>query len=117
MALNQKYNHNVHIALPAPEDIDSGQAVAIGAYRGVAQISASAGERVTIWLDGSYMLPVTGAAAVGDQLNLAEDGTLAVDGEGVPFGIANAEKTATEAAPLEVAPFGMVPAVPAGADN
>lgn len=112
MALNQKYTHNDHIALVAPEAIVSGQAVKIGAYVGVAQISADAGERVTVWLNGSYMLPVTGEVKQGDQINISDAGALSVSEEGSPFGIANADKPSS-ADEVEVAPFGMVPTFPA----
>ena len=48
MAKNQKYPENKHIALTADKAYKSGQAVAIGAYRGVALIDAEQGDRVTV---------------------------------------------------------------------
>lgn len=114
MALNQKYNHNLHVALPAPANIVSGQPVKIGGYTGVAQISAPAGERVTIWLDGSYMVPVTGVVAVGDQINIDDTGKLVLaSAGGTPWGVANGAKADAAEAEVEVAPFGMVPVAPA----
>ncbi|CAH1192695.1 Head fiber protein [Glutamicibacter phage Montesquieu] len=114
MALNQKYNHNIHIALVAPAAVVSGQPVKIGGYTGVAQISAERGERVTIWLDGSYMVPVTGVVAQGDQINIDESGNLVLASDGgTPWGVANGEKADGDEAEVEVAPFGMVPVAPA----
>jgi len=116
MALNQKYSHNDHIALTAPEAITSGQPVKIGAYVGVAQTSAEAGQRVTIWLNGSYMVPVTGAVAEGDQININDTGELVLaSAGGTPFGIANLAKADAAKGDVEVAPFGMVPVAGAGA--
>ena len=110
MALNQKYTHNDHIALVAPAAIVSGQAVKIGQYVGVAQTSAAVGERVTVWLNGSYLLPVTGVATEGQIVYIADaDGSLSVTASGgFPFGVSNAAKAAAEEAELEVAPFGMI---------
>lgn len=109
MALNQKYSHNEHIALTAPAAIVSGQPVKIGQYVGVAQTSAAVGERVTIWLDGSYMVPVTGAATEGQIIYISDAGELSVTAAGgFPFGVSNAAKVDADEAELEVAPFGMI---------
>lgn len=114
MALNQKYSHNDHIALTATAAIVSGQPVKIGQYVGVAQTSAAVGERVTVWLNGSYMVPVTGAVAEGDIVYIGADGTLSITAAGgFPFGVANLAKAAAEVAPVEVAPFGMITATAA----
>ena len=65
MAKNQRYTHNRHIALPADKAVESGAPVKIGQYVGVAQTKAAVGEKVTVWLDGSYDVPVTGAVTEG----------------------------------------------------
>lgn len=108
MAKNQRYTHNDHIALTAPADIASGQPVKIGQYVGVAQTSAKAGERVTVWLNGSYTVPVTGAVAEAGPVYIKADSTLTATATGnYPFGVANAAK-GTGTADLEVAPYGLI---------
>lgn len=108
MAKNQLYTENRHIALEADKDYTSGDPVIIGAYAGVAQTTAAKGERVTVWLNGSYQLDVAGALKPGDVVYLKTDGTLTATATGAkPFGVANATK-ATGTGPAEVAPFGMI---------
>lgn len=112
MAKNQRYAENKHIALTADKDYKSGAPVAIGAYRGVALIDAAEGERVTVWLDGSWAIDVTGALTEGQVVYLAANGTLTATAGDTPWGVANeAKPTGTAAA--EVAPFGMIPPTPA----
>ena len=112
MALNQRYTHNKHIALTAPADITSGDPVSIGCYRGVAQTTAKQGDRVTVWLTGSYVLPVTGAAKEGDAVYL-KSGKLSTTAGGDFFGVSNGVKQTGEG-DLEVAPAGIVtPGTPA----
>lgn len=119
MAKNQLYPQARHIAVTAPFDIDSGDAVIIGGLAGVAQTSAGEGETVTLWLDGSYEFPVFGGTPkageivciyVGEELD--DDGNyfgsfkqkyLSV-GEGRSFGVVI---TADQAAgTAEVVPLG-----------
>ena len=115
MALNQKYTHNDHIALTADKTYKSGDPVAIGAYRGVAQTAAEKGERVTVWLNGSYMLPTTGAAKEGDPIYLTSAGKLTATATGNTFfGVSNGTKGSGDG-DLEIAPAGIVAPVPAGA--
>lgn len=114
MALNQKYTHNDHIALTADKDYQSGDPVAIGAYRGVAQTSAETGERVTVWLNGSYMLTVTGAAKEGDPIYLTSAGKLTTTAGDTFFGVSNGTKGSGDG-DLEVAPAGIVAPAPAPA--
>ena len=112
MALNQRYTENKHIALTAPADITSGDPVSIGCYRGVAQTTAKQGDRVTVWLTGSYVLPVTGAAKEGDPVYL-KSGKLSTTAGGEFFGVSNGVKQTGEG-DLEVAPAGIVtPGTPA----
>lgn len=106
MAKNQKYPENKHIALTADKAYKSGQAVAIGAYRGVALIDAAEGDRVTVWLDGSWEIDVTGALTEGQVVYLGGSG-LTATANATPWGVSNQAK-ATGTGPAEVAPFGMV---------
>lgn len=112
MAKNQLYPENKHIALTADKDYTSGQPVAIGAYRGVALIDAHEGDRVTVWTNGSWSIPVTGALTEGQVVYLAANGTLTATAGDTPWGVANEAKT-SGAAPAQVAPFGMIPPTPA----
>ena len=112
MALNQRYTHNKHIALTAPADITSGDPVSVGCYRGVAQTTAKQGDRVTVWLTGSYVLPVTGAAKDGAPVYI-NSGQRATTAGGDFFGVSNGTKQSGEG-DLEVAPAGIVtPGTPA----
>lgn len=114
MAMNQLYTENKHIALTADKDYKSGQPAAIGAYRGVVLADAKEGERVTIWLDGSYRIEVTGALTVGQVVYLGSNGALTATAGATAWGVANDTKT-SGAAEVEVAPFGMVPPTAASA--
>lgn len=111
MAKNQRYTHFDHIALTADRDIKSGDPVRIGAIAGVAQTTAADGERVTVWLDGSYTIDVAGALTEGQTVYITAAGTLtATAGTNNPFGVAVLAK-GTGTGPAEVAPFGHNPAV------
>lgn len=114
MAKNQLYPENKHIALVADKDYTSGQPVAIGVYRGVALVDAKEGEEVTVWLNGSYKIDVTGALTVGQAVYMAANGTLTATAGATPWGAANVAK-ATGTGPAEVTPFGAIPPAPAGA--
>lgn len=116
MALNQRYTHNKHISVIAPRAIKSGDPVIVGQYAGVAQISAASGEKVTIWLDGSYNIPVDGAVTAYSLVYAKADGTLTSTATGNrAFGIANEAKAAAAVAPVEVAPLGRLQTAAAGA--
>ncbi|MDI3330697.1 MAG: DUF2190 family protein [Micrococcus sp.] len=111
MAKNQRYTHFEHIALTADKDYASGDPVRIGAIAGVAQTAAAAGEKVTVWLDGSYDIPVAGALTEGQTVYINGSGTLTATATGNnPFGVAVVAK-GTGTAPSEVAPFGHNPTV------
>lgn len=113
MAKNQLYPENKHIAIVADQDYVSGQPVAIGAYRGVVLVDAVAGDKVTVWLNGSYKIDVAGVLTVGQVVYLTAGGTLSATVGANAWGVANVAK-ATGTAPVEVAPFGMIqPAPPA----
>lgn len=106
MALNQRYSNALHITVTAPRDIKSGDPVQVGSISGVAQIDAKSGERVTIWLDGSWDVTVTGVTAEGTPVYITSAGALNVTAAGnTPWGVALAAKTAA-AAPVEVVPLG-----------
>ncbi|UAV84835.1 putative scaffolding protein [Glutamicibacter phage BIM BV-113] len=108
MALNQRYPECKHIALTATSAIASGAPVKIGQFVGVAQTSAASGEKVTVWLDGSYDLTVTGVTTEGAIVYIGSDGALSTTATGgFPFGVALGSKTAA-AAEVEVAPFGKI---------
>lgn len=116
MAKNQRYTHGNYISVTATKDVASGDAVKIGQIVGVAQIDAAADEKVTIWLKGSYLLPVTGVTSEGSIVYIKEaDNSLSVTAEGsFPFGFALAAKTSGKA-DVEVVPFGHITATAAGA--
>ncbi|MFI8595876.1 DUF2190 family protein [Rothia koreensis] len=115
MAMEQRYTECRHITLPAPYFLWPGQPVRVGQFVGVAQTEAQEGDRVTVWLDGSYNLPVDAPVTVGQLVNINEMGNLTT-GRGVPFGIA---LTATaKKGVAEIAPFGKLQApVPAPTTN
>jgi len=114
MAKNQRYTHNLHIAVTAPRAVKSGDPVVVGQYAGVAKFDAKSGERVTLWLDGSYMLPVEGAVEAYGLVYITDAGALTTTAAGGrPFGIANEAKAADAAAPVEVAPLGRLQTAPA----
>lgn len=116
MAMNQRYTNALHIAVTAPRDIKSGDPVQVGQISGVAQNDAKTGEKVTIWLDGSWDIEVTGALATeGLPVYITSAGKLTATATGnTPWGIALASKT-SGAAPVEVAPLGYTAPAPAGA--
>ena len=109
MAKNQRYTHNTHISLTAPAGgVVAGNPYKIGQYVGVALIDAAAGERFTLWLDGSWDVTVTGATTEGGIVYITPANALVVTTTGnFPYGIANAAKGAG-AAVVEVAPFGKI---------
>lgn len=112
MALNQRYSNALHISIPAPYDVESGAPVQVGGIRGVAVINAAAGEPVTVWLDGSWMLDLDAAVNVGDPVYIDATGALSATAGGELFGIAL--ETTTAAGPAEIAPIGYAaPAAPA----
>lgn len=116
MAKNGRYPNALHIELTAPYDVASGAPVRVGSICGVAQIDAKAGERVTVWLDGSWEVDVTGAvASEGLPIYITPAGALNVTATGnFLWGISLGTKAAA-AGPLEVAPIGYTTQIAAGA--
>ncbi|MCW2132892.1 DUF2190 family protein [Arthrobacter sp. VKM Ac-2550] len=115
MAKNQRYTNALHISVTAPRDIKSGDPVRVGSICGVAQIDAKSGEKVTVWLDGSYDLTVTGAiASEGMPVYITSAGALNTTAAGnFLFGVALGTKAAA-AGPVEVAPIGYTTQTAAG---
>jgi predicted RecA/RadA family phage recombinase len=110
------YTNALHISVPAPRDVKSGDPVRVGSICGVAQIDAKSGEKVTIWLDESHDLTVTGAlATVGLPVYITSAGALNATFTGnYLFGIASGTKAAA-AGPVEVAPIGYTTQTAVGA--
>lgn len=116
MATNQAYPNALHISLTAPYDVASGSPVRVGSICGVALIGAKAGEKVTVWLDGSWDLNVSGAlASQGLPVYITAAGVLNTTATGnYLFGIALGTKAAA-AGPVEVAPIGYTTQTAVGA--
>jgi predicted RecA/RadA family phage recombinase len=115
MAKNQKYTNALHIKLTAPYDVASGDPVRIGSVCGIAQTTAAAGEKVTVWLDGSHVINVTGATAEGDPVYITPTGAVNRTATGnYLFGVALEAKAATTNGPVEVAPIGYTTQTAAG---
>lgn len=107
MAKNQRYTNALHISIPVPEGVKSGEPVKVGQICGVAVIDREADGTATLWLDGSYDLPVTGAVnAVGNPVYITAARALTATAAGnFLFGTALGTK-GTGTGPLEVAPIG-----------
>lgn len=116
MATNQRRPKALHISVTAPYNVASGAPVRVGSICGVAQIAAASGEPVTIWLDGSHDLTVTGAlASEGLPVYITAAGVLNTTAVGnYLFGIALGTKAAA-AGPVEVAPIGYTTQTAVGA--
>jgi predicted RecA/RadA family phage recombinase len=105
---NQRYTENRHIALTAVAAVEAGGPVKIGQYVGVALNKAAIGEKVTVWLDGSYDVTVTGVVTEGAIIYITTANALVVTTTGnFPFGVANTAK-GSGAGIVEVAPFGKI---------
>ncbi|MGV0109828.1 DUF2190 family protein [Arthrobacter sp. CP30] len=113
---NQRYTNALHISVPVPEGVKSGEPVKVGQICGVAIIDREADGTATVWLDGSYTLPVTGAVAnFGAPVYIREDRGLTATAAGnFLFGTALGTK-GTGVGPLEVAPIGYTTQTAAGA--
>jgi len=106
VAKNQRYPHAVKISLPAPYDVKSGAPVAVGGFKGVALIDAKKDAPVTVWLDGSWDVTVTGATTPGAVVYITAAGALSTTAaSNQPWGIALGTKAAA-AGVVEVAPLG-----------
>lgn len=103
MAKNMRLPKALHIELPVPAGVLSGQPVAVGAYRGVAQTDRDAAGNATVWLDGSAELTVSGAvASVGLPIYITAARVLNTTAAGnVLFGFSLGTKAAADG-PLEV---------------
>ena len=63
MAKNMRLPEALHITLPVPANTVSGDIVAVGAFRGIAQTDRDADGNATVWLNGSANITVTDAVA------------------------------------------------------
>lgn len=113
MALNQRYTRFEHIALTADRTITSGDPVRIGQVAGVAQTSSAEGEKVTIWLNGSYDLEVTGELVEGQAVYLNAQNKLTATAGANFFGVAVTPK-GTGTGVAEIAPAGIITPTAAG---
>lgn len=107
MGKNQRYTNALHINIPVPEGITSGDPVRVGQICGVAQTDRDANGNATVWLDGSYTLDVaTAIGSVGAPIYITGTNTLTGTATGnFLFGTALGTK-GTGTGPLEVAPIG-----------
>jgi predicted RecA/RadA family phage recombinase len=105
MATNVSYGKGEHIALIADQKYVSGAPVRIGAIAGVAMTTAEQGQKVTIWRNGSYRLPVKETVQAGAIVKLGADGVLTT-GAGKIWGVA-LQTSASAGATIEVAPVGV----------
>lgn len=117
MAKNQRYTNAKHIELTAPYDVVSGAPVRVGSICGVAVTAAKAGERVTVWLDGSYDVQVTGAVATeGAPVYITAAGALNTTATGnYRFGTSLTTKAGAPIGTVEVAPIGYTDQTAVGA--
>lgn len=101
-------DHGNEFALPVPAYVKSGNAVAVGGFRGVAVIDRNDAGEATVKINGHHTFDVDGAVAnVGDLVYIdPANGNLfaATDTGRLAFGRALDTKTATKA-PLAVALF------------
>ena len=98
MAINVSYGKGEHIALIADKKYVSGSPVRIGAIAGVAMTTAEQGQKVTIWRNGSYRLPVKETVQAGAIVKLGADGVLTTGA---------LQASASACATVEVAPVGV----------
>jgi len=109
MAKNMNLPEALHITLPVPAGTLSGEAVSVGAWRGIAQTDRDADGEATVWINGSGTLTVAGAVAtVGLPVYLTGTGaslrsaTLTTTAAGnTLFGYALGTKAAADG-PLEI---------------
>lgn len=103
MAKNMRLPEALHITLPVPAGTVSGQPVAVGAWRGVAQTDRDTDGTATVWINGSTEQDVAGAVATqGLPIYLASDGTLTATATGnTLFGYSLGTKAAATG-PLEI---------------
>jgi len=103
MAKNMRLPEALHIELPVPAGVLSGEPVAVGAWRGVAQTDRDANGNATVWINGSAELTVDGAVAtVGLPVYITSARALNTTATGnTLFGYSLGTKAAA-AGPLEV---------------
>lgn len=112
MAKNMRLPEALHITLPVPSGTVSGDLVAVGAFRGVAQTDRDADGNATVWLNGSTVQTVSGAVAtvglpvyiVGTGASLRAQAATATATGNTLIGYALGTKAAADG-PLEIALF------------
>jgi predicted RecA/RadA family phage recombinase len=88
MAKNMRLPEALHLELPVPVGTLSGDIVAIGAWRGIAQTDRDVDGNATVWVNGSATITVDNAVAtVGLPIYIA--------GTGVSLRATTATATAT----------------------
>lgn len=111
MAKNEHLRHADHLSLPVPSGTKSGDPVRVGVLNGVAQTNRATADdwaggnaegNATVWLDGSWDLPVVGAVAnVGDPIYL-NAGKLQAAKAGTLFGAALATQSGDGTLPVKI---------------
>ena len=126
MATNQLYPEARHITITSPGYVKAGAPIVIGGIAGVVQTTAEEGEKVTLWLDGSYLLggatkSAVAGVKVGDVVYANLSGRLVPSNTGKPFGVAISDPYESTGGRwlVEVIPFGAHNplAVAAGSDS
>lgn len=110
MATNEQFRGAGKRSLPVPSGTKSGDPVKVGVLNGVAvtdratttnPAGGNADGNASVWLEGAYSFPVTGAVkAVGDPIYIA-NGKLAATGTTL-FGAALATQTGDGIIPVEI---------------
>jgi predicted RecA/RadA family phage recombinase len=104
MATNEHLRHADHVSLPVPDGTKTGDPVRVGVLNGVAQTNPGEGGNktgeATVWLDGSWNVPVKGAVDAGAAVYIA-DGALSGDGTDV-FGAALTGQSADGTLPVKI---------------
>jgi predicted RecA/RadA family phage recombinase len=109
MAKNMRLPEALHIELPVPANTVSGDLVAVGAWRGVAQTDRDADGNATVWINGSTEQTVSGAVAtkglpiyiVGTGASLKADSATATATGNTLVGYSLGTKAAADG-PLEI---------------
>lgn len=119
MATNQHLPESKHRALPVPAGTTSGDPVRVGEINGIAvtdrataahPAGGNAEGEATVWSDGSWHLPVTGAVdEVGQPIYFAEGALSSAEG-GARFGVALATQSGDGTIPVEIIPTSPAPA-------
>lgn len=100
MARNEVYRDADKVSLPVPQDTPAGTPVIVGSLPGITQTAEGGGGNVdgqaTVWRQGAWRVPVTGAVTVGQPVYIPTTGgaLTATVGTNVVWGYALAAKGA-----------------------